>query len=290
MASLRAMFRGDTTSSVKRLLLASADRLPMSVPLRYLRTRRRFDRACYALIASRRAGVEERDDLTARMLRLRDGDGVGLTDEEIRGEIVAFFLAGVESTAAALAWIWYLLVRHPEVETRLLAELRAVLGGRAPAVGDLPALEYTDRVATEALRLYPPAWILVREALRDTQIGAYRIPRGTVVLISPMVLHRDPRFFERPDAFDPDRWADGQLARLPRFAYLPFGAGPRICIGRHLAMMELTLVTAAMAQRVRFELIPFPSSDGRNRSSTRFRRTIDTLRPDGGIRVVVRRR
>jgi len=179
-----------------------------------------------------------------------------MADEQIRNEMVQLFLAGYETTAIALSWTWYLLARHPEVERRLLDELRAVLNGRSPAPGDLPALEYTELVVPEALRLYPSVGALKRIALRDCEIGGYGVPRGTILLMSQWVLHRDPRYFERPEMFRPERWADGLAGRLPRCAYFPFASGPHTCIGNRLAMIELVLVVATLAQRFRIELEP----------------------------------
>ncbi len=179
-----------------------------------------------------------------------------LTDEQIRDEVATFLLAGHETTALALSWTWYLLSQYPGAEAKLAAELDTVLGGRPPTVEDLPRLAYAGRVVLEALRLYPPAYSIGREALRDCEIGGRRVRAGTIVLMSQWVVHRDPRFFADPDAFNPDRWADGLAQRLPRFAFFPFGGGARRCIGGDFAMTEAVLLLAAIARRFRLVLVP----------------------------------
>lgn len=161
---------------------------------------------------------------------------------------MTLFLAGHETTALALSWAWYLLSRHPEAEAGLSAELRAVLGGRIPTAADLPRLRYAERVVRESMRLYPPAYTIGREALHDCEIGGHRVTAGTIVLMSQWVMHRDPRYFDDPEAFDPDRWANGLAERLPRFAYFPFGG--------EFAMAEATLVLATVAQQFRLSLAP----------------------------------
>jgi cytochrome P450 len=179
-----------------------------------------------------------------------------MTDLQLRDEAMTLLLAGHETTALALSWTWYLLALYPEVEEELEAELQAVLGGRSPTVADLPRLRYTEHVVTEAMRLYPPAYVQCREAIDDCTIGGYHVPRGTTLFIFQWVLHRDPRYFDNPEKFHPDRWADGLAQRLPKYAYFPFGGGPRMCIGNSFAMMETVLVLATMAQRFRMRLVP----------------------------------
>jgi cytochrome P450 len=195
-------------------------------------------------------------------------------------------LAGHGTTATALAWTWYLLAQHPAVEAALLAELRAV-GGRRPTLADLPRLTYTEAIFTEALRLYPPVWATGREARRDCQLGgtaaapARPIRSGTIVVMSQWVLQRDPRFFEQPDEFVPERWLDGLAKRLPKFAYFPFGGGPRICMGNGFAMMEAVLILATIAQQARPTLMP-------GQSITPW--PTAALRPRPGVRMVPLRR
>ena len=204
-----------------------------------------------------------------------------MSEQQLRDESITLLLAGHETTALALSWTWYLLARHPEVERILGAELEATLGGRPPSLGDLPALRYTEAVVLESMRLYPPAYAFGREAVADCVLGGYPVPAGTTLFMSPWVIHRDARFYHEPERFAPERWLDGLADRLPRFAYLPFGGGPRICIGNRFAMMEAVLILATMARQFRLELAPgcaptpFPTI---------------TLRPSGGVPLRLTRR
>jgi cytochrome P450 len=210
-----------------------------------------------------------------------EDDGRRMTDRQLRDETMTLFLAGHETTANTLVWAWMLLSQNPEAEARLHAELDAVLGGRAPTFADLPRLIYADRVITETLRVYPTVWLLGREAIEPTEIGGYRVRRGQTLWMSQWVLHRDPRFFDDPESFRPDRWADGLAKRIPRYAYFPFGGGPRICIGHSFAQMEAVLLLATIARRFQVRLKPdtvvrpYPTM---------------TLRPDGGLQVLLSRR
>jgi cytochrome P450 len=179
-----------------------------------------------------------------------------MSDRQLRDEMMTLFLAGHETTANALTWTWYLLSQHPEVESKLHEELRAVLNGRAPAAADSPALRYTMMVIREALRLYPPAPGFGREPIEDVQLGGFEIPRGSLVLVNTFALHRDPRFFPEPLRFDPERFAPGWEERIPRYAYLPFGGGPRVCIGNGFATLEAQLIVASIAQCWQFLLEP----------------------------------
>jgi cytochrome P450 len=179
-----------------------------------------------------------------------------MTDGQLRDEVVTLLLAGHETTAIALTWTLYLLSRHPRVEATLAAELEQVLGGRAPAIDDLPRLAFTRRVVSESLRLYPPSWAFGREAIRDCRLGGHTVTAGTSVVMSQWVLHRDPRYFSEPETFDPECWAGGLSKRLPAFAYLPFGGGPRRCIGSDFAMTEAVLVLAMITQRFHLTLSP----------------------------------
>jgi cytochrome P450 len=217
----------------------------------------RLDRIVYDIIAARRASGEDRGDLLSTLLHARDADdGSRMTDRQVRDEIMTLFLAGHETTAVSLSWTWYLLARHPEVEARLLDELRGVLGGRRPAVADLPRLRYTEMVVTESMRLYPPVYSLTRRVAEPCEVGGHAIAPETVLVMSQWVVHRDPRWYDEPEAFQPDRWEHDLLKRLPRYAYFPFGGGPRLCIGNSFALMEATLLLAAIAQRFRFRLAP----------------------------------
>lgn len=215
-----------------------------------------LDEVVFSIISARRRGGEPRHDLLDTLLAAQDDGGQGMSDEQLRDEVTTLFLAGHETTALALAHTLYLLAKHPEIERRLVAELDELLGGRLPTVEDAPKLRYTRQVIEESMRLYPPAWTTGREVGREIEIGGYRIPVGAQLLISQWVVHRDPRFFPDPEAFDPDRWSPERARQLPRYAYFPFGGGPRVCIGNHFAMLEATLLLAVLVQRHHFELLP----------------------------------
>ncbi len=215
-----------------------------------------IDQTIYRLIAERRAGGEPKDDLLGLLLAARDEEtGEGMSDTQLRDELATIITAGHETTANALTWTWYLLALHPWAEETLHAELASVLGGRAPTTADIPRLVYTRMVLEEAMRLYPPAHTMSREALADDVILGIAIPRGSVVIISPWIIHRHALLWERPDAFDPERFAPGKAETRPRYAYIPFGGGPRICIGAHFALTEAILILAALAQHVRPRLL-----------------------------------
>jgi cytochrome P450 len=262
-----------------RMLLPHALRLiPTPDNLRYHRAVRRLDNVVFGLIRQARTAAGSGNDLLSRLLHAQDEDGSRMTDRQLRDEAMTLLLAGHETTAVALSWTWYLLAQNPGVEENLHAELRTVLNGRAPQAKDVPLLPYTQRVIKESMRLYPPAWALARTAIRDFQIGGYVVPAGSTVAMSQWVVHRDPRFYDDPERFDPDRWLDERSKALPKFAYFPFGGGSRICIGASFATMEAVLVLATIAQRFRLKLAPgqavVPSP------------TI-TLRPKYGIKVIL---
>jgi cytochrome P450 len=216
----------------------------------------RLDSVVYSIIGQRRRGGEARHDLLDTLLAAQDDGGAGMSDKQLRDEVTTLFLAGHETTSLALAHTIYLLAKHPEIERRLVAELDAVLAGRLPKVEDAKALRYTKQVLDEAMRLYPPAWSTGREVIREVEIAGYRIPVGAQLLMSQWLVHRDARFFPDPEAFDPDRWLPERAKLLPRYAYFPFGGGPRVCIGNHFAMLEATLLLAVLMQRHHFELLP----------------------------------
>jgi cytochrome P450 len=234
------------------------DRLPLPGTIRLRRARAALDATIYGIIERRRASAVDRGDLLSLLLAARDdeGDGGGMTDEQLRDEALTLFLAGHETTANALAWSWHLLAANPEAEARLHAEVDAVVGDRLPTADDYPRLPYTRAVFAESMRLYPPAWTVGREPLEDFAAGGYRIPAGTVVMMSPWVVHRDPRWWPDPERFDPGRWAPEAEAALPRFAYFPFGGGPRKCIGEGFAWMEGVIVLATLARRWRLRPSP----------------------------------
>jgi cytochrome P450 len=232
------------------------DALPLPTLRRSRAARARLDAIIYDLIAQRRAGGGDRGDVLSMLLMARDegGDATGFDDVQVRDEVMTLFLAGHETTANALSWTWYLLSQDAEVEVRLHEELRHVLGSRLPSVTDVHALPFTESVIAEAMRLYPPAWLIGRRAIAAFEAGGFVVPAGALVFTSPYVLQRDPRYFPEPDRFHPDRWTPSFKASLPKFAYFPFGGGPRQCIGESFARMELLLVVATLAQRWRFRM------------------------------------
>jgi cytochrome P450 len=293
----KTLFDADVTKdaqevgqSLELLMELSADfgkaiMIPEWVPtlhnLRKSRAIRKLDKIIYRIIEERRKSERDTGDLLSMLLAARDDDGSRMTDKQLRDESITLFLAGHETTANALSWTWWLLAQNPEAEGKLHAELDSLLAGRAPTLDDVPKLKYTEQVLTESLRLYPPAWGTARVAMEDHEIGGYHVPKGTGVSLTQWTMHRDPRWFTDPEIFRPERWEDGLAKRLPRFAYFPFGGGPRQCIGNTFALMEATLVLATIAQKFRFRLVaghpvvPLPSI---------------TLRPRHGIRAFLEAR
>ena len=179
-----------------------------------------------------------------------------MTDRQLRDEAMTIYLAGHETTALTLTWTWYLLSQHRHVEEKLIAEWQNVLTGSAPTVKHLPRLPYTAAVIAESMRLFPPVYVIGREATVDLELGGYRVKRGYTVLMSQWVNHRDPEYFPSPEEFRPERWEDGLARRLPKFAYYPFGGGQRICVGADFALMEAAIILATVGQRYRFTLDP----------------------------------
>jgi cytochrome P450 len=247
--------------------------------------RRELDRIVFQIIAEhQRQGAKESDgaDLLSMLLGARDEEtGNGMNDRQVHDEVITLLLAGHETTAVTLTWTWYLLSAHPDAERRLHEELDSVLGGRVPMPDDLAALPYTQMVVEEALRLYPPAWAILRRATGEDQIGPYRVPAGTSIFISPYAMHRHPAFWEDPDAFHPERFSPERSAGRPHFAYLPFGGGPRQCIGNTFALMEAQLVLATVAQRYQLRAVPGHVVEPN---------PLITLRPRGGLPVTLERR
>ena len=252
-ASLNLLMRH--TSGFRMIMPPPLRHLPLPELVRVKRAVRELDEIVNRIIHERRAGGDN-GDLLSMLIAARDEDGTSMTDRQLRDEIMTFLLAGHETTAVSLSWTWYLLSQHPEAARKLRQELRDVLGGRTPQLEDLARLPYTDKVVKESMRLYPPAWSLARSVAKETDIGGYRVPVGANVVMSPWIMHRDPRFFDHPEQFDPDRWADPSTQQLPRFAYFPFGGGPRLCIGASFAMMEANLLLAAIGQRFELRLVP----------------------------------
>ncbi|MEO3777221.1 cytochrome P450 [Micromonospora sp. B11E3] len=230
------------------------------LPLHQLLKRgtRVLDEAVMRIIAERRASGEDHGDLLSMFLLAQDEvDGGGMTDQQVRDEAVTIFVAGQETTANGLTWAWYLLSQHPEVAEKLGAELDEVLGGRPPTAEDLPRLRYTGMVFKEALRFCPPAWTLnKRTPVEDVELGGYRLRRGSGIFIMPYVMHHHERYFPDPFRFDPERFAPEREADIPRYAFMPFGGGERICVGAGFAEMEAKLILATLAQRFRFTLAP----------------------------------
>jgi cytochrome P450 len=268
----------------KRLI--SAVQIPSWVPtrrnLREKRALAQIEALLRKLIRSRRTSTEQRNDLLSVLLAAVDEEsGAHMSDQQLRDEMMTLFLAGHETTANALTWSWYLLSQHPSVEAKLHDELHRVLHGRSPSAADLPRLPYAEMVIRESLRMYPPAPGFAREPIEPVMIGGYDVPKGSMVVVNSYALQRDARFFDDPERFDPERFAPGWEERIPRYAYLPFGGGPRVCIGNGFAMMEARLILTTIAQRWQFLLEP-----GQQVVPIQ----LVTLRPKSGIRMKLRRR
>ena len=260
------------------------EKLPLPATRKFERARARLDAVIYRIIEERRLSGRDRGDLLSMLIAAQDveGDGGGMSDEQLRDELMTLFLAGHETTANALTWTWYLLAQHPEIEQKLHAEVDEVLNGRQePTVADYPRLRYTEMVVAEAMRLYPPAWVVGRMALADFPVREYVIPAGSLVLMSQYVVQRDPRFFPAPARFDPERWTAAAREARPTYAYFPFGAGARRCIGEAFAWMEGVLLIATIARRWRLRLVPGQIVTPHPRI---------TLRPKEGICMTAERR
>lgn len=223
---------------------------------RMKRATRELEQIIIGLINVRRGmpQSQQNGDLLALLLEARDDDGAPLSDRELRDQVMTMLLAGHETTALTLTMAWYLIARSSDAQAKLDTELQTQLRGRAPTAADVPRLTFTNRVVKETLRLFPPAWAFARRALHDIEIGGYRVPAGSSITLSQWVTHRDPRYYENPEAFHPDRWTDAFASQLPRFAYFPFGGGPRICIGAGFAQLEAVLLLATIAQKVQLTL------------------------------------
>lgn len=239
---------------------------------------RQLDEVTYRLIAERRADTGEHGDLLSLLMNARDEDGEGMSDKQVRDEAITIMLAGHETTANALNWTWVLLAQNPQVEARLHAELDAVLGGRRPTLDDLNRLPYTEMVIKESMRLYPPAYGFSRVANQTTRLGDYDVPKGTVLNLFTYGAHRDPKHWPDPNRFEPERFSEANEKQIPRYAYLPFGGGPRVCVGNSFAMMEARLLLATLAQRYRLRLSP---------GQAVVTDPLITLRPKGGLHMHV---
>jgi cytochrome P450 len=258
------------------------NRLPTPTNRRFHKVAAQLDEVVYRIIGQRRAGNgQDQGDLLSMLLQAHDEDGSQMTDKQLRDEVITLFLAGQETTALTLVWAWYLLAQHPEAEKTLWQELDEVLKGRAPEASDVPQLRFTEMIAKESMRLYPPAYVVGREAVNECEIGGYTIPPRAQVFMPTWVVHRDPRFFEEPDKFKPERWTPEFINNLPKYAYFPFGGGPRVCIGNAFAMMEIVLLMATIAQKFRLSLVTKHPVELQPAMS---------LRPRNGIRMKMKRR
>jgi len=267
------------------LLLPFSDwiqKLPIPPVRRFEKARDRLDKIVYGLIAERRRSGNDAGDLLSMLLLAQDeSDNAHMTDKQVRDEALTLLIAGHETTANALTWTWYLLSQNPEVEARMHAEIDRALGGKLPGFDDAAKLTYTGGVFAESLRLYPPAWAIGRRAREDYSIGGYVIPAKSILLMSPWVMHRDPRWWPDPERFNPDRWQPDAAAKRPKFSYFPFGGGARVCIGERFAWAEGVLVLATIAQRWKMRLVPGHPVETR---------AVITLRPKHGMNMTLERR
>ena len=246
----------DASQDMTRLL-RTPEWLPTAINHKRQENREIMKQAVMAMIEERRRSGEDKGDLLSMLLLAQDEDsGAQMSDQQVHDEAMTLFIAGHETTANALTWTLYLLSQNPDAEAKLLDELHTVLADRLPTMEDLKQLSYTDRVIKKSMRLYPPAWMTARVAIEDVSIRGYTIPAGSVILISQYVVQRDPRYWPDPDAFQPERFAPGWDKDLPKFAYFPFGGGPRVCIGNSFAIMEANLVLATIMQRYTLDLAP----------------------------------
>jgi cytochrome P450 len=264
------------------MLLAPPAWVPTTRNRRFKRALAIIDELVLGIIAERRRTGEDAGDLLSMLMAATDENtGERMSDQELRDEVATLVLAGHETTAQALTWTFKLLSEHPEAQRRVVEEVREVCGDRLPSFEDLKALEYTGRVIDESLRLYPPAWLVERQALVDMEIGEYFIPKGTLIAVAQWTLHRHPDYWDNPEGFDPDRFTPERSASRPRYAYLPFGGGPRQCIGTNFALYEAKLILATILQRYTLDLVP--GQDMRPDAAV-------TLRPRHGMKMWPHRR
>ncbi len=259
------------------------DRIPFLKDRRFERGKERLDIEIVEIIRSYRREESDTGSLLNLLIEARDEEDpqARMTDEQIRDEALTLLLAGHETTAVALTWVWYLLSQHPEVEAELHEELNRVLAGRQPVVDDIPQLTLTARILEETLRLYPPVYMLGRQTLEDFPARGYIIPAGSSVIVSPFITQRDARFFPEPERFNPQRWTPENRSRLPKFAFFPFGGGQRVCIGEPFARQESILILAALGQVWSARTVPGYRADVQPRV---------TLRPRGGMPMILKKR
>lgn len=260
------------------------EKLPLPQSIRFRRAKAKLDEVIYGFINERRASGEDKGDLLSMLILSEDteGDGGFMSDQQIRDECLTLFLAGHETTANALTWTWYLLSQNPESEKKLHGELDRVLAGRAPSFEDVPNLKYAEAVFAESMRLYPPAWGAGRLCVVDHKYNEYDVPKGSLTLVSPYVAHRDPRFWDAPDEFKPERWETMSVKEASqKYIYFPFGGGVRRCIGEQFAWAEGILLLAAFARKWKLRLQP------EQKFGTQ---AMITLRPKYGMRMKIEKR
>ena len=275
----------DRFSGKGGVFFQTPEAIPTRANRRYRSALRTLDDLIYGIISERqREGDDtDREDLLSMLLAARDEQtGEGMSPRQLRDEVLTIFAAGHETTANAMSWTFYLLARHPEVESQLQAELDEALDARPPELSDLASLRYTEAVVKESMRMYPPVPTFGREAAEDQELGGYELRKGTQVIVSQWVTHRDPRYFDDPELFRPERWLDGSTDGIPKYAYFPFGGGPRQCIGKGFAEMEAALLLASLSRRYSFALA-YPERRVKPQP-------VITLRPRGGMPMLARPR
>ncbi|MCL4519515.1 MAG: cytochrome P450 [Thaumarchaeota archaeon] len=246
------------------------DRLPFPTNKRYEKAVQKLDEIVYRIIRERRKNENSISDLLTMLLQARSEDGSAMSDTQIRDETITLLFAGHETTANALTWTWYLLAGNPTVEAKLHSELDNLFPkGRLPSAEDVPKLSYTTKIFTEALRMYPSVRLIPRIALNDHHIDGYRIPAGSLVLMSQYLIHHDQRFYSEPEVFNPDRWTDEFEQKMPEYAYFPFGGGPRRCAGEPFAWMEAELIISTIARNWKMSLVPGGKYELRSRVGSR---------------------
>ena len=271
---------GEEVNNVGDMINMAADLLEKPKYARFQNALQYVDQVVFGIIEERRRTNVDTGDLLSKLLQARDEEtGQGMDDRQLRNQVITLLLAGYETTANALTWTWYLLAQNPGQAEQMRAEARQVLRGSLPSSEDLADLPYTRMVFEESLRIYPPAWVIGRKALGEDEIGGYRVPAEAIIAISPYVAHRHPDFWEKPDVFDPLRFTAARSAGRHRFAYLPFGAGPRQCIGNALAQLEAQIILSMIASR--FDLTLVPDQDIRPQP-------LFILRPDRPVLMQVR--